>query len=262
MAEYGDKLIFHTSRQRYTTDDGLNHQSQLTLIIDTSTMKVTNDLGRFQKNHVSHSFDQYVLFDNNYHVLLDHGDAYPRSVVLSKANGGGYHTVDLFKIPGKIGANCTGVSIGGFESSSTNYIAAMNTINHSLAREYTSYEMVGLERDQRDVIIATVPKNNLNNNAVKQITLEKYIGTNKNASIPQLVKISESKLMVMWQEYNNYDKEGDLKYVVIDGQGNPADEIKTLKSCRLSKIKPIVVDNQVTWYVNKKGIRTFYTIPL
>ena len=40
MAEDGDQLVFHTSRERYTTSDGLNHQSQLTLIVDTGAMKV------------------------------------------------------------------------------------------------------------------------------------------------------------------------------------------------------------------------------
>ena len=28
MAEYRDILVLHTARERYTTDDGLNHQSQ------------------------------------------------------------------------------------------------------------------------------------------------------------------------------------------------------------------------------------------
>lgn len=35
MAEQGDTLVFHTSRERYTTEDGLNHQSQLTIIVNT-----------------------------------------------------------------------------------------------------------------------------------------------------------------------------------------------------------------------------------
>ena len=129
MDEYENTLVLHTSRKRYTTEDGLNHQSQLTIIVDTSTMTVTNNMGKFQSNHVSHSFDQYVLFDGSDHVLIDHGDAYPRSIVLSKENGGSYSEADIFKIPGEIGANCTGVSLGGFESSSSNYIVAMNTID-------------------------------------------------------------------------------------------------------------------------------------
>jgi len=109
MAEDGDRLVFHTSRERYTTSDGLNHQSQLTLIVDTGAMKVLNDLGPFQSNHVSHSFDQYVL---------------------------------------------------------------------------------------------------------------------------------------------------------IDGQGNPTSGIEILKGFKLSKGQPVVRGNKVTWYVDKKGVRTFYTIPL
>ena len=262
MSEYEDRLVFHTSRERYTTEDGVNHQSQLTIVVDTLEMKVINYLGRFQDNHVSHSFDQYVLFDNNNHVLVDHGDAYPRSIILSRGIGSDYEKVNLFHIPGKIGANATGVSVGGFESSSTNYIVAMNTINHSLVREYTSYDMVGLEKDQRDIIISTVPKNNLNNSGVKQIRIKEYIGTDKNGSIPQLVKISEDRLMLMWQEYNKLNEEGDLNYVFIDGQGNPTSNIETIKHFKLSKSQPVVINNKVTWYVNKNGLRTFYRIPL
>lgn len=262
MAQAGDELVFHTSRKRYKTSDGLNHQSQLTMIIDTQTMQVTNDLGRFQKNHVSHSFDQYVLFDNNDHVLLDHGDAYPRSIVLSKESGGDYKEVDLFNIPGAIGANCTGVSIGGFEASSSHYIALMNTIDHSLVKEYTSFHMVGLERDQRDIIISVVPKNNLTNHAVEQITLKQYTGTNKNGSIPHLVKITDNQFMAMWQEYDQLDRVGDLQYVMIDGQGKLASEIKSIKHFKLSTNQPVLIGGKVTWYVDTKGMRTFYTIPL
>ena len=81
MAEYDDTLVFHTSRLRYTTKNGLNHQSQLTIIVNTSRMRVKNYLGEFQSNHVSHSFDQYVLFDGNCHVLIDHGDANRLTVI-------------------------------------------------------------------------------------------------------------------------------------------------------------------------------------
>lgn len=261
MAEYGNRLVFHTSRIRYTTEDGLNHQSQLTIIVNTSTMKVTNDLGRFQSNHVSHSFAQYVLFDNDAHVLIDHGDAYPRSIVLHKEKGKYYSEADLFKIPGKIGANCTGVSVGGFEISSANYIVAMNTIDHSLVSDYTSYDMIGLEIDQRDIILCILPKNNIDSTSVKQAIIKKYVGSDKNASIPQLLKISDDKLMVMWQEYDNYNILGDLKYVLIDKDGNTTSEIKTIKKFKLSKGNPIVVNNKIIWYVNENGIRIFYSIP-
>lgn len=110
MAEEGNRLIFHTARTRYKTSDGLNHQSQLTIIIDTDSMKVLNSLGEYQPNHVSHYFNQFVAFDEEKHVLLDHGDAYPRSVVLHRQSGeNGCSELDLFKISGKKGDNYTGV---------------------------------------------------------------------------------------------------------------------------------------------------------
>ncbi|MEK4344369.1 hypothetical protein [Paenibacillus sp. FSL P4-0184] len=262
MAEAGDTLVFHTSRTRYTTEDKLNHQSQLTIIVNTQTMTVTNDLGRFQKNHVSHSFDQYVLFDGATHVLVDHGDAYPRSIVLNKGNGTSYNEVDLFNIPGKIGANTTGVSIGGFEMSSANYIVAMNTIDHSLVKEYTSFEMVGLEKDQRDIVLSVLPKANLSSTAVNHITLAKYVGTNQIASIPKLVKITDDKMMVLWQEFDKENHPGDVKYVLIDGEGATTGGIQTIKNFVLSESSPIVSGDKIVWYTNNKGSRLFYSIPL
>src|SRR5699024_2462935 len=107
-AENENELTVHTSRERYLTDDGLNHQSQLTIILDTDTMKTKNYLGEFQKNHVGHSFNQFAQYDGDKLILVDHGDAYPRSIVLNKESGSEFTEVDLFKIPGAIGANCTG----------------------------------------------------------------------------------------------------------------------------------------------------------
>jgi len=267
MMEHDNTLIFHTSRLRYTTEDGLNHQSQLTLIIDTESMRVINYLGRFQSNHVSHSFGQFVQFDGSHHVLVDHGDAYPRSVVLHKSNyisgyNVDYTVVDLFPIPGKIGANCTGVSIGGFEISSGSYIVAMNSVDHSLVTEYTDFVLKGIEKDQRDIFICSVPKNKLSKEYVKQTMLARYTGSEKIGSVPQLVKISDDKMMVLWQEFNISGKPGALKYVFIDENGEPCTEVESVYNFRLSECKPIVIRDSVVWYTNDNGLRYFYSIPL
>lgn len=243
-------------------------------------MTVLNYLGEFQENHVSHSFDQYVQFDGDTYVLIDHGDAYPRSVVLHKISKDvdydeygeygiyeeksriAYDRINLFNIPGASGANCTGVSIGGFEVSSDNYIVAINSVDHSLVTEYTNFSMKGLETDQRDIIICTLPKNSTEDSKVKQIILAEYTGTDKIASIPQIVKISKDKFMVLWQEFSLYNSVGNLKYVFLDKAGKPITKVKSVKNFRLSKCKPIVIDNEVVWYTNEKGCRIFYTIPL
>lgn len=271
MAENGNKLVFHTSRLRYRTEDGLRHQSQLTLIVDTDTMTVLNDLGEFQTNHVSHSFNQFVSYDENSHILVDHGDAYPRSIVLHKQNGtNDYIEVDLFKISGETGNNYTGVSAGGFEISSQNYIVALNSVNQSAFGKFK-----GINAYEREAILCIVQKDRLDSTEVKQNKITNYNGTNRCASIPKLVKISENKFMVLWQEIlirkgsnessklaNSDYSLGAFKYLMIDGSGNAMGEIKTLSGGLLSNCDPILLGNQVVWYINQGGNRIFYTIPV
>lgn len=263
MAENGNELTIHTSRLRYTTDDGLNHQSQLTIILDTDTMKTKNYLGEFQKNHVSHSFNQFAQYDGDKLILVDHGDAYPRSIVLNKESGSEFTEVDLFKIPGAIGANCTGVTVGGFEISDTNYLVAINSIDHSKVTEYTSYEMIGLDLDERDIILLTCDKNT---NSVKQIKFTDYIDNNMLGSTPYLVKINDNRFMLMWEEfiYNNKNAESNgMKYVEIDGNGNKLTEIMHNKNFNLSSdYKPQVIDNQIVWCNNVEMGRIFYSIDI
>lgn len=263
IAEHGDTVVFHTSRKRYTTPDGLNHQSQLTLIVDARTMTVTNDTGRFQSNHVSHSFDQYALFDGDRYVLVDHGDAYPRAVVMTaQTEGGKLQTSSLFDIPGAIGANTTGVSLGGFEQSATHYIVAMNTIDHSQVTEYTSFEMVGLELDQRDIMVSVLPKDADSDALARHITLASYIGSGKLASIPHLVKINDDKLAVLWQQFDLDHNREALKYVYIDGAGEPTGGIRSVEHAVLSETKPIVYGDTVMWHTNDRESRILYTIPI
>lgn len=146
--------------------------------------------------------------------------------------------------------------------SSANYIVAMNTIDHSLVKEYTSYKMVGLDRDQRDIVLSVSPKANLSSTSVNHITLAKYVGTNLNASIPKLVKITDDKMMVLWQEFDKESRPGDLKYVLIDGEGKATGSIQTIKHFALSECSPIVSGDKIVWYTNNNGSRLFYSIPL
>lgn len=256
MAENGDDVILHTSRERYLTEDGLHHQSQLTVIADISTMTVTNNLGKFQDNHVGHSFNQFVLFDNDNYVLLDHGDAYPRSVVLSKGDSA---PVDVFDIPGKIGANCTGVCVGGFEASSSSYIAAINTVDHTQITEYDSFEIYGSDITHRNVLLCVLPKSSLNKASVKQITLQKYVGTHASCSAPNIVKITDSKFLVMWNEYDNWDSRvGEfrgMKYVFVNQDGDPISDILYANGLQASSCQPVMAGDGVAWVFSDDGIR-------
>ncbi len=273
MDENGDELVIHTSRKRYRTEDGLNHQSQLSIVIDTNSMTATNYLGAFQSNHVSHSFNQFVKYDGDDIVYVDHGDGYPRSVVLQKEGEGVRTEIDLFNIPGAIGANCTGVSVGGFEISDKSYIVTMNSIEHTPNLSYNSQSIDGLVNRERDAYILVSAKDNSDAEAVKQIKLTNYAGTGKTASAPCLVKINDDKFMVLWQEFGNegmiskllrdFDQinNNGLKYVLIDGEGNMLGEIKDEVSGLLARdCQPASIDGAVTWAVDKGTTRVFQVI--
>lgn len=293
MCEKKNKLFVHTARTRYLTDDGLHHQSQLTIILDTDKMAVENSLGAFQGNHVSHSFNQFVIYDGDTFVLADHGDAYPRSIVLNKYNGKPhevtetsteqtengsvtytttyttpeYASIDLFEIPGKVGANCTGVTIGGFEYSDNNYLVAINTIDHSKVSEYTSYKMEGLDKDERNIVLLVSGKNNTDTSKVKKVYLTDYINKNKLGSTPYLVKLSDDRFLILWEEFeytNNYNcVDNGVKYVQVNGNGEIISDIRLRADLQLSSdCQPVLIDNNLTWYINGLDERKFYTLDL
>ena len=258
MAEQNGQLVFHTSRTRYKSDDGLNHQSQLTLVIDTNTMRVLNDTSLFQKNHVSHSFNQFILFDGNDHVLLDHGDAYPRSIVLHKGTGTQYQEKNIVPIPGSVGANQTGVSLGGFEQSSHNYLVLYNEIDHKKAISYDSYNIDGVDSNRRDIKLAVVSKD-LSNSSINQFA--EYTNTEKQiASLPNLVKLSDDEFVVLWQEFDHQSTPKYLKYVKINGQGQAISDIQSKERMYLSYMQPTYANGKISWYVNQNNSKYFFSL--
>ena len=265
MAENGTTLLVHTARLRY---DG--HQSQLTLWIDTETMTVRNGLGDFQANHVSHSFDQFALPEGDGFALLDHGDAYPRSVVLTwvpEARSQTYPRftrVNLFSIPGSTGANCTGVSVGGFVRTDAGYLAAINSIDHSLATGYTSYVIQGIEREFRDVLLLGLAAGSAEEGEVAAIRLTDYTTEDKSAGVPRLACLGPDLCCVLWEEYlveNRYSAAYQcLCYTFVDGSGTPLSDVFRLVGPRLSAdCEPIVWQDRVVWFADDgAGGRTLY----
>ena len=266
MSESGNELVIHTSRERYKSSDGLNHQSQLTIIVDTENMQVTNSLKLFQENHVSHSFNQFALHDGGARVLLDHGDAYPRSVVMHKQTASGYSEMNLFTIPGAVGANCTGVTVGGFEASENNYIAAINTIDHSKATEYGNFSITGIDKDERDIVLLISAKSNTDEANVRKVYLTDYSGKNKLGSTPYLVKMRDGIFAVLWEEYTysgNSASFSSVKYAVVDEKGSLLCDIGALTDSRLSAdCNPVFSADRIIWYINSASSRNFHVLDL
>lgn len=280
MTEAGEYLYVRTAHEMYS-----GHQANVTFSVKTDTMQLIDEVSEVWNTsigYVSHSFNQFIAIDDGYLVGVDHGDAYPRAVVLLKstapvqdgkfADSNSYRAVYLLDIPGATGANCTGVTVGGFEVSEDNYLVAINTIDHSKVTEYTSFTMTGLDIDERDIVLLVSGKDNTDSSNVQKIKLTDYVNNKKLGSTPYLIKIGVDKYVVMWEEYDYqqttyswgtyYNKVSNgVKYIVVDGKGNKLTQTTSIPDAELSyNCQPVYLNNEIVWYVNESTDRTVYRL--
>ena len=252
MTMCGDILIVHTAHQMYMTSDGLNHQANITIGVNTTTMEITkcsSAISNTSTGYVSHSFNQFIQLDGNNVVTVDHGDAYPRSIVLIKHSAdastgqfsNGCKVIDVLKFPGAIGENYTGASIGGFEISSSAYLIAGNTVEQD-SSYYTN--------TTRNIFVAAVTDSGT---TINQIT--DYAEGETTTSTPQFVKIATDKYMLMWS------RENTIYYTTIDANGNQTSSIYSMDG-ELSDCVPVVIDDKLVWYVWDNTKTIFYEINL
>lgn len=252
MAEDNGILYIRTAHQMYKTDDGLNHQANITFSLDISNMKIieaNSDITNISTGYVSHSFNQFIIAENGKFATLDHGDAYPRSLTLITytKNSNGLINVekftDLLTFAGEIGENNTNASAGGFEASDCTYLSVGNSTKQKSVNEGT-----------RNIFLCVNSSDDITQQQFKWLTYYNEDGNNY-VSTPQLVKVNENRYLIMWYEY---DKE-TLKYVLTDKYGNLLSDV-TAMNANLSDCKPIASGNKVIWYTTNNSAPVFYEI--
>ena len=280
-AEVGQTVLVHTSRERY---DG--HQSQLTIAFNEDTMSLLNadDLGEFQRNHISHDFNQFAISDGNEFVTVDHGDAYPRSIKVSwlraeslkeeyipEGENYRYKITDryllsstkekeILNIPGETGANQTGVSIGGVIGTTNKILVGVNRIDYSKAVSFGSFYIKGKDVYKRDVVLYSVDKASLD------VIENKYTDYKKEKNItytaPKPVKIDDTRIMLIWNKLNKKSGKSELQYLMTDENGNGLSEIKTVEGMKIADESPMVYNNKVVWSEYRNGRLVLNSIPL
>lgn len=250
----GKYLIVRTCHQMYKSSDGLNHQANVTIEVDTSDMKVTDSFTKVRNKsvgYVSHSFNQFVKVDDHSIVAVDHGDAYPRSICFMKYSTdiskgsfqGNVACTDVIAIPGGIGDNTTGASIGGFEISASSYLVAGNSVVQD--EKNTS-------RSTRNIFVAVINKKT---NKVNENWLTNFEEGEASASTPHLVKISKDKYMILWY------RDSKIFYTYIDGNGKTSGKTHSFEG-QLSDCAPVYFNGKVIWYTWNNGTEKFYEIPV
>ena len=259
FTQSGKYLLVRTCHEMYTSSkDGKNHQSNVTIQFDMDTMKITDsfsDVMNTGYGYVSHSFNQFIRTDGTSIVAADHGDASPRSAVLIKYNTDftkgtfvpDYYTkcsvVDMLTYPEhQSNYNITGGSMGGFEVTSSDYITAMNSVDQADITNNTT----------RNIFVARVSKD-LGTKTVTQVT--NYAEGTETTSTPQLVKINDDELMLLWT------REGKVNYAELGADGAVTSDIYSFEG-ELSDCQPIAANGKVSWYIWNDGDITFNSIDL
>ena len=238
--ELNGDLYVRTCHEMYTSSDGKNHQSNMTIVVHESDMSLKEAhyavVGGRPDNYTSHSFNQFILTDSNGKVVMvDHGDAYARAISIAQYGGG---NSIILNIPGMTGANATGTSVGGLAETSSGYVTA-----------YT-YDGVGTGtgNSNRNVYLAYTSKDGLKNSTPVQVTPGK--GTYSN---PVLAPTSLNGGYLLWN-----DASGALCYTTysVDGSVGSTQTASGL----LSDCQPISHDGKMVWYTTNSSAPVFYTL--
>lgn len=245
MAETGNLLYIYTCHEMYASGDSAHHQANMTFVVNEETMEIAQSyygvLNIAQAGYVSHSFNQFIQTDGTYVFRVDHGDANPRAVSLTRCNVDGDITnisyILPFPISGTQGNNATGASIGGFELSSDNCLIVGNSIDQG------SYSYNG----QRNIFVTVTGKEL---DAGNTVWLTDYTSDSDiMPRTPYIVKLSQEQFLVLWEEYSSQSEKTRVKMVTIDSEGNKTSEIVET-GLRLSDCAPVITsDGLVKWYV-------------
>ncbi len=260
FARSGDMLYIRTCHEMYMAYDGKNHQANVTLCVDIPAMEVTSQFTHVLNSaygYVSHSFNQFILVDGTDVLALDHGDAYPRAIVIFRYDGSN-GTLDFDEIVPSVNVleiaestdhyNDTGVEIGGFEFSDTHYLVAGNSTSQAGG--------INFKYNQRNIFVTATPKDDFSQSATTITWLTNYAeGDEVDLGTPHLVKLEDGRFFLMWR----VDERINCCFITADGQ--LASEIYDLAGA-LSDCAPVQVGDQLIWYVTQDSTPVFCTIDL
>ena len=238
----GNTLYLMTAREMFAGSDGVHHQSNISFKINTKTMKVSaaND------SYVSHSFNQFVKFKDESLYVLDHGDAFPRSLQLLKADDYGTEyeditTSSLFSFQGPTGENYTGCKVGGMEVGEKNVITCGISKPHKKKIKGVS----GYDAKLAYNVYITVTNRKTGKTKLKWLTSYHPKTTSVVVEETRMVKLADDRFAILYTIRQN--GKSKLKYVVVNDTGKKVYS-KTYSGIKFDAAsQPILYKGNIVW---------------
>ncbi len=244
MDMQGDTLYLATARQMFMHSDGLRHQSNISFQINTKTMKQES----VRQAYASHSFNQFVRFKDGNLYLVNHGDAYPRSLELmvfleygSQSLSGGTYKESLFAFEGNTGDNFTGCKVGGMEVGRKNVLVCGTSQPHNNAvKGITGYG----SGYKYNVFLSLA---NRKTKEVKVLWLTKYHPKKSSVIVGEarMVKLCDDRFAIL---YTTTEKgKTKLNYVVVSDTGEKIYAKKYSGMAFDGDSQPILYKGNIIW---------------
>ena len=242
----GNNLVIHTSRYHFINkNDGLRHESNLTVFVDLKRMKARyDDPG---SAYASHSFNQRLRIRGGRIYFADLGDAYPRGIqlcmgdsALPRDSWGSLTGIDSyvpFKFRGATGRNYTGTSLRGMETGKNNIVIAGVSVPHNHAVK----GIKGFENRYGNLYANIIDRKT---GKARVVWLTRY---NPKKSGPDwgscnLVKLSDNRFVVLVSINER------LHYYLINEKGQTIKHIKFKKSFKYNPLtEPVVHNGNIVW---------------
>ena len=259
--EWCDKnLYLFTCREMFN-----GHQSNISFRINPETMTYV----MANEDYTSHSFNQYVRYDNHTLFLSNHGDAYSRGVNLTTVfnylmKSQSKKEILPFKIKGKSGDNYTGLTEGGMEVTKNHVLIS----GMSVPQNYKVAGVSGASNKlARNVYILSCEKES----GVSKIHwFTKYHPKKSKVEVSEvrLVKLSDDYVVLLYATKKKKSK-SLLHYVVLNEEGKAIYKT-TYKNMKFTgSTQPILYNGAIVWTdVEVKKTKTsskkatyFYHIP-
>lgn len=248
MVLAGNRLVIHMARLIYERD-GVHHQVNLTFEVDVDSMTAItfDDLG--DVSYSSHSFRQLVAMHGSDLVMVDHGDAYPRSVRMGVMHDypaqRDVDTDDLFPFNGEIGNNFTGATLNGLVSGPSGVVVLGSSIRHPDAPDGP----LGSSGERRNIYaIAANPATGAH--TVHWLTNFAPHGADR-AFEPRVVQVGVDRFVVLFGARN---AAGDrLEYRLIDSAGTELTSASFPGVRFYASSDPILVGSRILWVGSAPG---------
>jgi len=251
MAMNGNELYLFTAREMFMRPDGLHHQSNISFRINTKTMKAKEA----NESYVSHSFNQYVKYKDGDLYLLDHGDAYPRSLCLtavkdSDTNHRASYESNFFPfLQGENGEhyNYTGCTVGGMEVGNKNILICGASVPH----ENKVKGVTGAGTNYKKNVYVVIVNRETGKSKIKWLTSYHPLKTTTTVGNTRMVKLAEDRYAILYSTKKN-DVE-TVHYLVINNAGKKIYS-KSYKGMSFSGgTQPMLYKGNLVWVEEKGG---------